>query len=415
MGKKRILIIGEGFPGLGGSRIFKFNGFLPQLGYEPIVLTNKVKIKGGGNAEELRSESKVYKTVCLNKSPFRVFSKFFNSWSTTVYFEKLFFVPDLYATWVPSAVLRGLDVIKREKIDVVITSSPPESVHITGLFLKKLTGTKWIADFQDLWTTKKIVNKPPTFLHDLVIKELEKIIYENCDHLIANTYGNKVIYKDYFKIPEEKITVITNGYDAAEILNTAAPIKQLGEFCIGYMGFFDKPGFPWKEFLLAMKKLIDCENHGEIKLNLCGHLSNQAKQFIEEQGLKKFVKYHGMVKQVKALEEMKRNDVLLLLMYENDYSKAIVPHKLYYYLGMSKPVLAVAEEYGEVADIIRRTKTGRIVSIKKENGIYNMLMDYYKDWKSHGLIEYTPNIEEIRRYEYSNLTKKLYEVINNIS
>ena len=55
---------------------------------------------------------------------------------------------------------------------------------------------------------------------------------------------------------------------------------------------------------------------------------------------------HGNLPHADAFDIVGRCDMLLLLMFETPYSKAVVPHKLYYYLAMGKPVLAIAEENG---------------------------------------------------------------------
>ena len=251
---RKVLIVTHDFPGGGGLRLDKFAHRLPALGYEPVILTVRTGRQrelplSGPKSNGLRVE----RTLCMRKSPFRVFSKLFHSWAMTVYFESLFFIPDLYVTWLPSALIKGCRMIRKEAIDLVLTTSPPESIHITGMLLARLTGVRWIADFQDLWTTKKVVYRPPTPLHDLIVKRMERLVYDRCDHIIANTMGNERVYRESFGIDASKITVIPNGYDGRE---RAVPMTaRTDEFTVGYMGYFDKRGFPWKEFILALKRL----------------------------------------------------------------------------------------------------------------------------------------------------------------
>jgi glycosyltransferase involved in cell wall biosynthesis len=243
------------------------------------------------------------------------------------------------------------------------------------------------------------------------------MVYRNADHIIANTQGNFKIYTNYFQIPENKITVITNGYDAEEINAVVDQInrKGKGEFSIGYMGFFDKPGFPWKEFLLAIKRMIQTERGIKIRVNICGHVSDNAKRFICDSGLTTYITLHGVLPHSEAITKIIENDVLLLLMFETEYSKAIVPHKLYPYMGMHKPILAIAEENGEVANILRITGTGKVISAKRDDGIYKTLVEYYQEWKNCGGIRYDPNIKEIEKYEVSKLTEKLSYTIRNLT
>ncbi len=414
---KKVLIITHGFPGYGARGNVKLIKYLPRFGYEPIIITNRAKmdkIEEKVNAEELNNGGRIYKTACINKSPFRIFSKLFHSWSTTIFFEKLFFIPDLYINWVPSAVFKGLQIIKHEEIGVIITASPPESLHITGLLLSKITGVKWITDFRDLWTKKLIVNNPPTWLHKILIKEIEKCIYKNTDHIIANTHGNKDVYINSFHLSSKKITVITNGYDPEEVSGNDNRGRKRNEFLVGYMGFFDKPGFPWSEFLLAVKELI-LNGKNKVKINLYGYLSDKAKNFIEKNDLLDFVCFHGMLPHFEAFQETRKNDLLLLLMYETDYSGGIVPHKLYHYLGMLKPIMAIAEQEGEVANIIKATNTGKVISQKNTDEIYNILSDFYDEWEFSNYIKYEPINEELAKYDVIKLTEKLSRLLETCS
>jgi len=415
---KKVLIITYGFP-RSGARIVKLTKYLPRFGYEPIIITNKAKKDNYETKvinEELKDFSyRIYKTVCLNKSPFRIFSKVFNSWSTTVYFENLFFIPDLHITWVPSALLKGLQIIKREQIDVIITSSPPESIHVIGLLLSKITGVKWITDFRDLWTTRKVAYTPPTILHNIIIKKIESIIYKNTRHIIANTYGNKDIYLNNFNISKEKITVITNGYDPEEMpdICNQSVREENKEFSVGYMGNFDKHGLPCDKFLIAIKRLVSLGDNIKIKVIIYGYISPKTKKFIADHNLTRYVDHRGVVPHFEAYKEIQKCNLLLLMLIEAGYSKAWVPQKLYHYLGMSKPIMAIAEEDGELAHIINNTYTGKVVSAKKPDGAYNMLVSYYEEWEKTGSNKYKPNIKEIEKYDIIKLTKKLSETITS--
>ena len=105
----------------------------------------------------------------------------------------------------------------------------------------------------------------------------------------------------------------------------------------------------------------------------------------------------------------------MLLLYETEYSKAIVPHKLYHYLGMSKPIMAIADENGEVSHIIKTTRTGKVTSVKRPEGVYKMLVNYIEEHKNYGHIKYSPNLEEIGKYDIIKMTDKLAKTIKSCS
>ena len=51
-------------------------------------------------------------------------------------------MPDDQIGWLVPGVARGFRIVKREPIDAVVTTGPPHSCHLIGLWLKRLTGRR---------------------------------------------------------------------------------------------------------------------------------------------------------------------------------------------------------------------------------------------------------------------------------
>ncbi len=60
-----------------------------------------------------------------------------------------FLVPDENVSWNLTAIPAAIRIVKREQIDVVVTTSPPSSVHLVGAAVKRATGIPWVADLRD--------------------------------------------------------------------------------------------------------------------------------------------------------------------------------------------------------------------------------------------------------------------------
>ena len=58
-------------------------------------------------------------------------------------------VPDENVSWNLTAIPAAIRIVKREGIDVVLTTSPPSSVHLVGAAVKRATGKPWVADLRD--------------------------------------------------------------------------------------------------------------------------------------------------------------------------------------------------------------------------------------------------------------------------
>jgi len=413
---KKVLVITREYPGRGGGIAVPLLRYLPTHGCKPYIVTNRVAAASSITRDEEFGEAsiEVHRTTCLNRSPFAVLSKYFHMSKTAELLESIFFIPDLYVTCLPSALVAGMNLIRRERIDTVLTISPPESTHLIGLLLSKLAKVRWLADFEDLWTTRKIIYQPPTVLHDQLIKKMERLFYRKADHLIANTYGNREVYINDFHIPESKISVIHGGYDPKDMaaIQSRYHIRNT-EFNIGYMGQFDKPGYPWKELLLALKKLVTMVGNDMVRLNIYGYVSRAAMRFINENNLDDNAIWHGIFPHGEAFRMTSDNDILLVTQTEAGYSRSIVPCKVYHYLAMGRRILTIAEKDGELASIVRRTNTGEVVSARTDDGIFNSLKKHYEEWKNSGQLRYAPDCDEIKKYDLSEIAGKLSEIIKS--
>src|SRR4051794_16354611 len=58
-------------------------------------------------------------------------------------------LPDENVTWNATAIPKAISIVRSEGIDVVMTTSPPGSVHLIGAAVQKATGAKWVADLRD--------------------------------------------------------------------------------------------------------------------------------------------------------------------------------------------------------------------------------------------------------------------------
>src|SRR6185436_3660221 len=61
-------------------------------------------------------------------------------------------VPDASVLWNLTAAPAAIRLVRRLRPDVVLTTSPPGSVHLAGLAAKRATGVPWVADLRDSLT-----------------------------------------------------------------------------------------------------------------------------------------------------------------------------------------------------------------------------------------------------------------------
>ena len=124
--------------------------------------------------------------------------------------------PDIEVINVPFLYRKVRKVIHEFSPDIVLTTSPPHSIHLVGLALKKNYGRKWIADFRDPWDYYPqtghydIDNRLERFWNDQVMRNADCII--SSSRMYSSILKNK--HQD---IPRHKFVTITNSFDINKI------------------------------------------------------------------------------------------------------------------------------------------------------------------------------------------------------
>ncbi|NDF59959.1 MAG: hypothetical protein EB100_02665, partial [Crocinitomicaceae bacterium] len=162
----KILIITYYWPPSGGGgvqRWVKFCKYLPEFGYEPIVLTvapsdASYTLLDHSLEKEISPNLKVYTTRSVES--LQLFMKLFgrkklphsgfSGENKDTFFSKLFrfirgnfFIPDPRKGWNRFAQEKAIQLIKEHSIHYLITTSPPHSTQLIGAYLKKKCSIEW--------------------------------------------------------------------------------------------------------------------------------------------------------------------------------------------------------------------------------------------------------------------------------
>lgn len=147
---KRVLMIAYHYPPVRGSsgvqRTLKFSRYLADYGWEPIVLTAHPRAYSGiGNDQlhEVPEHITVKRAFALDTA---------RQLSFRGAYPGFLALPDRWVSWWLGAVPAGLNLIRKYKPTVILSTYPIATAHLIGLTLARLTGLPWIADFRDSMT-----------------------------------------------------------------------------------------------------------------------------------------------------------------------------------------------------------------------------------------------------------------------
>src|SRR5438034_452527 len=79
-------------------------------------------------------------------------------------------VPDENVSWNVTAIPAAVRIVRAEGIDVVLTTSPPNSVHLIGAALRRTTGVRWVADLRD-----SIASHPHKRIESAAVRAKERV------------------------------------------------------------------------------------------------------------------------------------------------------------------------------------------------------------------------------------------------
>jgi hypothetical protein len=322
-----ILLLAYFFPpaiASGGARADRFAKYLSRLGYDIRVICAR---DGTGCQYEYAVE------VPLPEQRSSLVAA--KSWMMRA-LQSAIRVYSWRLPWVPHALAASRTFM--ENRPVVISTFPPLATHLCALYLKWRYGIRWIADFRD-----PVLLRPSLrFLQE----PLEKMVFRFSDVVIANTDPAAASWRACYPKWSSKVQVIWNGFDPEETLEPAnVPCRE--QKVLAHVGDIYGPRHPGLvldslERLVASGRL----DAAKVRIELIGPIDSDSATFkhasfhrLKEMGCVQV--YDQLIPRADALRKAAHSDGLLLLDITNLERGVQVPAKLFDYVRMGRPILAV--------------------------------------------------------------------------
>ncbi len=319
------------------------------------------------------------------------------------------FIPDARVFWVKPSVEYLTDFIARNKIEKIITTGPPHSVHLIGLKLKEKNPTlKWIADLRDPWSEWDLLDTLSlTSLARRRHRYLEKQVLTIADRVvtIAPYHVNR-----FEILGDRKVDLITNGFDEDDFKGIV--VVRTEKFTIRHVGVVDELRDP-RPAMEAIKELFqsDSELSNHIIIEFIGKVNSSFKTYVQNDlQLSAITRFIDQVPHDKLLELYGSTDLQLLVLAHTAIAPGNLPGKFFEYLASGKPILGIGPVQGDAAQILKQIRVGVIKDRNDTEGIKDELLRYYKDWKN-GKDMFTDDIQLYSRYQLTNKLISILEVI----
>lgn len=433
---KNVLIVAYYFPPSGGpgvQRVLKFCKYLYEFEWRPVVLTVSdadYPARDETLLKEIPDFVKVYRSKIFE--PYDIYRKLTGkkpgssvdvntipkpgekrklSELFAEFIRATFFIPDARIGWYPYAVSLGKEIIKKENIDLIYSSSPPYTSSIIAKRLHKISGKPWVAGFRDPWTG--FLSTPNRwFLPRAIDKSLEKSVFKTCNAMevawkgIIKDFSNK-----YPDIDTKKCVHIDNGFDSQDFPQDSYMPND--RFTVTYTGSMYGKRNP-ETFLKAVEELVKegKVDINKIKLRFVGRFGNEVLEMFKNDTLKNSIEVINYLPHSESVKLLLKSEALLMIVDDYTGNEEIVPGKVFEYIGSKRPIITLAPQ-GAVANIIQETECGRVANSKDISGIKSIFLEYYNKYIDNNFTSEV-NEDKIKKYERKELTRKLAELFNSV-
>ena len=328
----RVLLLAFFFPPemvTGALRPYRFYKYLPEFGIEPWVITG---------SEQNGALEHVIQAPAPTRRPNRK-----TLLGATEKAMRLWVFPvDDAVMWPLSATRTAERLFKDVPIQAIISTFPPVNAHMTAARLHKRFKLPWIADFRD-----PLGGRPPASgLPDRVNWFLERQYVKHAEAVIAVSDVVRDEWQARYPQYSHKFRVLWNGYDPDEdLFALPLPLRQKHVMVhAGNLYWGRDPG----SILRGLDRLLTAGRieRGSVAMRLLGDLDKRIvaehAELFDRLRAADAIEIPGVVPRDRALEELRTANSLLLLdmTHREGYT---VPAKLYEYVRVGRPILALTD------------------------------------------------------------------------
>jgi len=428
---KKVLLVTYFFPprppGFAGRHAAALARYLPEFGWEPIVLTAALpadtrtpcrtvqtpyrdslrffkKVLGIGPEDRLMMNIAELKKKLHVRSERSVVDALLGMGGEILAY------PDPQKGWRSPAVGVGRRLLQDEEVDAIVSISPPVTSHLIAAELKRDHAVPWAAYFLDLWTQNHYY--PYSRFRRARERRLELRTLSQADALasvsqpLADKLGQLHSGKD--------VRAIRLGFDPDELVESSPPLSA--RFTITHTGSI-YPGKHSPEFLFkALADLIarGIVNPDDVEVRFFGPELGWVDRLVDRYRLKSAVRQYGVVPRHVCLEKQRESQLLLIFGWLDPRERGLYSAKVYEYLTARRPILAVGGSPSDVLSaLLEDTGSGTLCPTAEETAAF--LERAYGEYRTQGQAGYRGNRDRLMDYSYQQMGRGFGELLHDLA
>jgi glycosyltransferase involved in cell wall biosynthesis len=288
-------------------------------------------------------------------------------------FGRRLLVPDEGVPWNITAVPAALKLVREEGIDVVITTSPPGSVHFVGAAAKRSTDAHWVADLRD-----SLVAHPHRDAQRLLVRVKEqgqhgvaRLVATQADAIV--TVSDAIAAEMRERSPRGPVVTIANGSDFDDF-DGLQYHPGAERFRITHAGSFFGKRDP-RPFLTALSRVDG------VLARFVGDFRSTDREWASN--ILDRIELIPYAPHRRSLELQRDSEALLLLIPDADgRGRGVLSGKVFEYLAAGRPILAVVPPDGAAAELLRKIGAGVVVAPDDIDGMARELEAMRDRWRA---------------------------------
>jgi glycosyltransferase involved in cell wall biosynthesis len=412
----KVLIVAYHFPPLAASsgylRSLKFCRYLPEFGWQPSVLTVSPRAYDQTNPSQLAeipSSVGVRRAFGLNTQ---------RHLSVHGRYLRLMALPDQWVSWCLGAIPAGLQLLRQEKCDVIFSTFPIPSAILIGWLLHRLTGKPWVVDLRDSMTEPDYPRDPRTWK---ACRWLERKAMHDAAHVVFTARSAVSMYLDRYPtvLSPDRCSLIPNGYDEEDFRGLVAsprilpaghaPDRPLRLVHMGLLYPIERDPLPFFRALgrLQRQGLVDASRL-RIELRASGYDFAPA---LRTEGIERLVHLLPALPYREALRDAANADGLLL--FQAACCDHQIPAKVFEYLRLAKPILALTSHLGDTAALLKQTKGATVVDSASADAIAEALPEFLNaiSYDSHP----RPDPQKVQSFSRREQARALADLLSELA
>jgi glycosyltransferase involved in cell wall biosynthesis len=408
---KKVIFIAYYFPPIGGpgtQRSLKFVKFLPEYGWQPLVVTGLGETSAHYSPRDETFHDEVPGIVDVYRT--RRVETGDNPHGLAQRLRDLLGISSLFArNWIREAIKTGVRAYAEKGADLIYVSLSPFEGTLAASSLAERFGLPWIADLRDPWALDEMQVHVSSLHRRFELLRMRRRL-QSASIIIMNTpEATKQLLSAFPEFRRKRVVTITNGFDAGDFTCRGKPISVERPFTILHAGYLHvgsglhmrKHTFLYRAlgrivgevdfltrshyFLLqALERWVasDPGVRSKVRLTLVGKLSEEDKAIARASSVSDLVDFRGYQSHKETVAQMAEASVLFLPMHNlpPGWRATIVPGKAYEYMATGRPILAAVPE-GDARDFVTKAGTGYVCAPDDVEGMMRILRDLYTAWR----------------------------------